>query len=102
MTEGETVPPIRHNSEHPRRPEFWNGISLGNVLTIICCLAATAMSWGGMMANQKAQDDKIAAQSQEIAAVDQRREKGYDDVRADLSRVESKIDRVLLEVRDNR
>ena len=55
------------DQEHGRRPEFWNGISLGNVLTI---LGGLFVAGGLVFASGKVLADKDATdtrQDQEIA-----------------------------------
>ena len=80
---------------HLRRPEYWNGISLGNWITIFVCLCSAAASWGALTVRQEAQDKRTDAVVIETKAVDDRRKESFEQVRTDLDRIEGKVDRLL-------
>lgn len=83
--------PPGHNKDtlHPHRPEWWNGISLGNAITIIALVIGASISWGVMAESQSRQDD-------DIAAVETRANEKAQNLREDLRRIEEKIDRLLM------
>lgn len=54
------------NDEHPHRPEWWNGISLGNVLTIGGGVVVAAIAWGANDQKQMSQDVRINKVEQSV------------------------------------
>ena len=82
------MPPIKHSPEHPHRPEWWNGISMGNVLTIIGGIFVAGSVYATVIKQQE-------AQSKELQAVEQRGKERTDMLRSDLQRLEAKIDLLL-------
>lgn len=64
------------NSRHPHdapgehhRPEWWNGISLGNAITLASMLVAAAVAWGANTQKQDEQDKRIADAETRIAVL---------------------------------
>lgn len=82
------MPPIKHNSEHPHRPEWWNGISMGNVITIVGGIFVAGSVYATVVKQQE-------SQAKELQAVEQRGKERTDMLRADVQRVEAKIDLLL-------
>lgn len=95
------MPPVHDHKdqEHPHRPEWWNGISLGNALTIALVVISFAVSWGALSESQAGQDREIASVDKRVTEVDQRAVGSVESVRADLRRIEQKLDQLILQSR---
>lgn len=78
----------RHPDGHQNRPEWWNGISLGNAITIIGGIFVAGSVYATMQAQQN-------AQAEELRAVEARGKERVDLLRADVQRLEAKIDQLL-------
>lgn len=75
--------PHNNGEEHHRRPEWWNGISLGNIITLGGMMVMAALAWGQ-------NEQKQVQQDKDVAAVDKRVDKleaSIEGVRKDLSTV---------------
>lgn len=48
-----------HPTDRHSRPEWWNGISLGNVITIAGGCIVAAVTWGAYAQQQEEQDRRI-------------------------------------------
>ena len=89
------MPPIKHNDEHPTRPEWWNGISLGNVITIGGGIFAIGVFYATV-------NSALAEQAAKVQDADQRHKEAVADIKEDVRRLESKIDALLMAVREQK
>ena len=83
------------HEHHGKRPEWWNGISLGNLLTLIGGVIVAGFTWGALQTQMEAHAEKIAANSAAIEASEHRQNEKVDSLRTDLRRIEDKIDRLI-------
>lgn len=78
-----------HESHHAKRPEWWNGISLGNVLgaifTAFLVLIPFAVAWG---ANQ----EKNVAQDKDLVVVDEKYEQRVTSLEDNMKALTAKAD----------
>jgi hypothetical protein len=88
---------VKREGGHPvgHKPEWWGGISLGNIITIAGGIVVAAVGWGAITTTQE-------QQAKEIAAVEQRGKEHVEQLRADMRRVEDKLDKLLIAVREAR
>jgi seryl-tRNA synthetase len=83
------------HEHHGKRPEWWNGVSLGNLLTIVGGVIVASVAWGAMQTQMDAHDEKIETNNKAIAEAEQRQNEKVNSLRADLRRMEDKIDRLI-------
>ena len=88
------MPPARPQHEN-HRPEWWNGISLGNVITIGGGIFAIGVFYATVNA-------AIAEQATKVEEADQRHKEAVADIKEDVRRLESKIDALLMAVREQK
>jgi hypothetical protein len=57
---------------HSKRPEWWNGISTGNVLTFAGFVVLAAVAWGGNEQKQAQQDKELDRTNERINMLETR------------------------------
>lgn len=80
---------VKREGGHPNghKVEWWGGISLGNLLTIVGGIVVAGIAWGAVTTTQ-------AQQQREIEAVESRSKERVDELRQDMRRIEDKLDRI--------
>ena len=84
-----------HDEESHRRPEWWNGISLGNVITIGGGIFAIGVFYATV-------NTAIAEQSDKVKDSETRQKEAVADIKQDVRRLEGKIDALIMTVRDSK
>lgn len=86
--------PHPHDESH-RRPEWWNGISLGNVITIGGGIFAIGVFYATV-------NTAIAEQSDKVKESEIRQKEAVADIKQDVRRLEGKIDALIMTVRERK